>query len=398
MRTASKLSPQNYQEKFDAPVRDALRRAAHIADNCRDEAAAVDFETGFPAETFRQIAATGLLDVSLPKELGGLDFGIKAGTNLPLLLMLKHIGRGNLAVGRVFEGHVNALMLIAFYGKPEQIKLFADNVRKNQKLFGVWNTEAADGVKITPLENGRYRLEGSKTFASGAGFVERPFVNCAFPDGGWQMCVVPMDAATTKTDESWWQPLGMRATRSFKIDFTRVELDQKYLIGAPGDYYKQPWFSGGAVRFAAVQLGGAEALFDLTRRYLHDLGRTNDPYQKTRLGEMAIRIESGNLWLEGAARVIDEYLENQTEENSARFLAYVNMMRTAIEQICQDVMLLCERSVGARGLMRPLAFERIIRDLTIYLRQPAPDAALAEAGRYVLESEQISHKLWRDEF
>ncbi len=149
----------------------------------------------------------------------------------------------------------------------------------------------------------------------------------------------------------------------------------------------QPYFSGGAIRFAAVQLGAAEAIFDETRKYLRKLNRTDDSFQQTRLGEMAINIESGNLWLEGAARSFENYRQNPTPETSEKFLAYANMMRTAIEQICQNVMLLCERSVGARGLNKPFHFERIIRDLKIYLRQPAPDAALAAAGKYVLDSQ-----------
>jgi len=46
-------------------------------------------------------------------------------------------------------------------------------------------------------------------------------------------------------------------------------------------------------------------------------------------------------------------------------------------------------------LNKPYHFERIIRDLTIYLRQPAPDAALADAGRYVLQSGAAADDLWK---
>ena len=59
------------------------------------------------------------------------------------------------------------------------------------------------------------------------------------------------------------------------------------------------------------------------------------------------------------------------------------MVRTAIEKICLDMLQLAERSVGARGLLQPLPFERLPRDLTHYLRQPAPDGAMADLGRFV---------------
>jgi len=82
----------------------------------------------------------------------------------------------------------------------------------------------------------------------------------------------------------------MRATASYKVDFSGVELDASALIRQPDDYYRQPWLSVGVIRFAAVQLGGAEALFDETRKFLQSLGRTQDSYQEERLGKMAIAL------------------------------------------------------------------------------------------------------------
>jgi hypothetical protein len=40
--------------------------------------------------------------------------------------------------------------------------------------------------------------------------------------------------------------------------------------------------------------------------------------------------------------------------------------------------------MGARGLLWPEPFEPLHRDLTHYLRQPAPDSAIADAGRFAL--------------
>lgn len=317
------------------------------------------------------------------------------------MTILKHIGRGNLAVGRIYEGHVNALQLIQTFGTKEQIKQLASDARDRHKIFGVWNAEAEDGVNIIPLSDGNYHLEGSKTFASGSGYVERPFVNGALSDGSWQMCIVPMDEVVTVSDPAWWQPMGMRATASYKVDFTGVELNSKWLIGKPGDYFQQPWLTAGVMRFAAVQLGGAEALFDATRQYLRELNRTEDPHQQARIGKMAIAIESGNLWLKGAADLVAAYspifggCPNEAHPQAKQLVAYSNMVRTAIEQICMDVMQLCERTVGTRGLLPPHPMERIIRDLTLYLRQPVFDLALGSVGQYALYDNTLVNDLWQ---
>jgi alkylation response protein AidB-like acyl-CoA dehydrogenase len=189
----------------------------------------------------------------------------------------------------------------------------------------------------------------------------------------------------------------MRASASYRVDFSGVELSDTELLGAPGDYHRQPWFAAGAVRFAAVQLGGAEALLDALRDYLHGLERTGDPFQRARAGQAAIAVETGNLWLSGAARHIDLSPSPSRTDDPSPSIAYANMTRVAIEHACQAVMRLAVESVGARGLLRPHPVERIVRDLTLYLRQPAPDAALTSAGEYVLESEERPSALWRDE-
>ena len=60
-----------------------------------------------------------------------------------------------------------------------------------------------------------------------------------------------------------------------------------------------------------------------------------------------------------------------------------------MDRVAAPVVRLAERCVGARGLLEPLPFERLHRDLTHYLRQPAPDGALADVGRFVLEGKSF---------
>jgi alkylation response protein AidB-like acyl-CoA dehydrogenase len=377
-----------------------LKQIDHVISFCGANASAIDCNGDFPAQEFKLIANVGLLTAPLARSLGGLGLGIDARTTYELLTILKRIGQANLSVGRIYEGHVNALQLLQTFGNPSQVDAYAKDARDRHKIFGVWNAEEGDGTKIVPLGDGKYQLEGCKTFATGCGYVERPFVNAAFPNGNWQMCIVSMDEVETVSDPSWWQPAGMRATASYKVDFTGVVLEEKALIGRAGDYYRQPWLTAGVARFAAVQLGGAEALFHATRQFLYGLNRTRDPYQEERLGKMAIAIESGHLWLKGVADQLSRYAPmfggdpDVADPKAETLVAYANMMRTAIEQICMEIIQLSERSVGTRGLMPPHPIERIIRDLTLYLRQPAFDAALATVGRYALQNIDATDELW----
>ena len=398
MSVTSRAAKAFYEEKVTEDYFLELeRKVSKITIEARIEAAATDHIDGFPVETFEKLTNAGLLEAVIPENFGGKGLGITAGTTYKLLKLLKQLGYGNLVVGRIFEGHFNAWQLICEYGQNNQINKIADAAREYKHLFGVWNTEAGNGIRLISGDENNFYVQGAKTFASGVGFVNRPIVTGKLPDNGWQMFVAPMDKIEPEIDNSWWKPLGMKSSRSFRVDFSGVKIDRENFIGKADDYYRQPFFSGGAIRFAAVQLGAAELLFDLTREFLRELNRTEDAFQQMRLGEMAIAVESGNLWLAGAAKQFDQYLSKRDGQNLDSLLHYAGMMRTAVEQICQNVMLNCERSIGSRGLMKPYHFERVMRDLTMYLRQAAPDATLTGIGNFALKSEKTSRSLWQDD-
>ena len=366
---------------------DAVAAAARLADQMADRLAADPADEDFPEQNFAALRAAGLHQYVLP--------GCPPPPFRALLDVLTHAGRGHLAVGRVYEGHLNAMQLMDEFGTPAQQTRWSDQVRHEGRLSGVWNAEADDGLRVVTVAPGHYRLEGSKTFCSGSLHVTRPIVpgrlvRADGQPGGWQMTVVPIDQVAVRVDPTFWRPLGMAASASHRIDFTGVMLTDDDLLGRPDDYHRQPRFSGGAIRFTAVQLGGAQALVDATRRFLRDNGRTDDPYQRQRLGELAVLTETGRNWLDGAARRWEE----QALHPSEVLVQYANMTRTAVENICLDVIRLTERCVGARGLLEPHPFGRLIRDLTHYLRQPNPDGALAAVGAHVATQTAPAHALW----
>ncbi len=373
--------------------------AARLAPRLLAQAASTDEVGGFPTQEMTWLHEAGLLTAALPGSLGGACLG-EPTVALPLLQALYHVGRGNLAVGRLWEGHLNALLLIRCFGTSAQLARAAADARAGH-IFGVWNTEnPAEGVHLAaqPAAPSRYLLRGAKTFASGAGHITRPLLTGALPNNkGWQLVLLRADQQEPLLDRSFWRPLGMRATASFRADLTGLEVGPDNLIGQPNDYYRTPWFGGGAARFAAVQLGGAAAVLDETRRFLRRLGRTDDPYQRQRLGELLTLHETGQRWLRGAAEhaaLPTTTAEPMPPARLAALTAYVNAFRGTTEDVCLQTLRLAERCVGARGLLQPEPFERLHRDLTHYLRQPAPDGALADVGRFALDSDLPAYQLF----
>ncbi|HJE26165.1 MAG TPA: acyl-CoA/acyl-ACP dehydrogenase [Methylorubrum populi] len=366
---------------------DAVSAAREVAALAASRAEAQDRDDGFPAEDILSLHRLGLLAAPVPAAEGGAGLGEEPGA-ATLAEVLRLVGYGSLALGRLYEGHVNALQLIGRFGEAGQrTRLFSD--ARDGHLFGVWNTEPAEGGLVLGEGAGDRSLSGVKTLASGAGRVTRALVTVRSPgEDAPLMLVVPLEAGS-RADLQAWHAHGMRASATGTVDFTGLVVGPDAILGAPGDYHRQPIFSGGAWRFAAVHLGGIEAVFDAWRGHVTRLGRGADPHQLARLGEGAIAVEGARLWVMRAAGIVAE-----DALSADRIVAFVNLARLAVEKAGLEVLQLAQRSVGLQGFLRGHPLERLSRDLATYLRQPGPDRALTDAAAEILEAGGMAGDVW----
>jgi len=339
-----------------------------------------------PAEEIHLLKKSGLLTIVLPGH--ELDFANENTSEL--LALLKDVGRSNGAIGRIYEGHINTLYLIHLYADPVQRQFWYDEVKLNRKLFGVWNTDGATGISFQ-VTGHQVMINGAKGFCSGSSLVDYALIggktDRPSASSDWQMVIVPMQQVEEyRIDRNSWRPLGMKASVSHTIDFSGITLDYNARLGQPGDYLKAPYFLGGAIRFASVQLGMAEAVYNKTMDFLRGLNRLEDPFQKMRIGKMGMAIHTGQLWIDNAGREFDRC--NHQPALYEHLIAYANMTRLTIEAACLDVLQLSAQCVGAKGLMAPGDLERWHRDLSYYLRQPAPDATLQNAAGYLIRTDE----------
>ena len=297
---------------------------------------------------------------------------------------LRRMGARDPSLGRLYEGHFNALLLVALYGTSEQ-RARASLDAKAGRLFGVWNTEADEPVTLVP-RGPRFRLSGAKTWASGADSVARALITVRLPEGGTQLCLIPMDQAPAVVDDSSWLPLGMEASKSFRVCFDGVDVETGDLIGGVDDYEREPWFLGGALRFTAVHTGIVERLATETYAFLVDTGRHDDALHRARAGELRIAAQSSCNWLDAGAAAWKAFDRDPCDETCGTVVAMADMARLAVERAALDALELSIRAVGARGLVEPWPFAALVRDLTMYLRQPAPDSALSRVGIGALRS------------
>lgn len=334
-------------------------------------AAEADHATGDLGPDIALLGARGWLCACLPKAEGGEGWGTEPAGVQAAFEALRLLGRANLSVARLFEGHMNAVKLVLLYGS-DAMRRETGAVVRDGLLLGVWGADDPSRPLAFERRDGELRLGGAKRFASGLGLVGRAVVTAAGNDEV-QMVLVPTDEEE-RCDAGGWRMGGMRATRSGRYDFEGVEVAAAALLGDPGDYLREPFFEGGIWRYCAAHLGGAEALYDALRVALVERGRAEDPHQQRRIVACAIAIETARLWLLRAAR--------ETEANGAApEKATLSLLaREITERSCRAVLETLERGLGMAAHEEGTAVERIRRDLSLFVCQAAPDAKRARAA------------------
>ena len=342
-------------------------------------APAWDASGTFAAEGLGALREAGALAAPLPADLGGRGLGTLPAAWREAFELLRRLGRVSASLGRVYEGHVNALRLVMRYGTRMQKWQAAADARAGH-LFAIWAAESR--TSAVTLKDGV--LRGRKAFASAAHNATRALITAHVPGEGECLVLVPMPAhdAEHGGEERAGPPFdlhGVRSAGTAPVGFEGIAVSDDARIGAPGDYMREPEISLGAWRPLAVQFGTLEALIEALRADLVARQRTGDPHQLARFGQVLIAEETARLWVERAAEIAER--EDADADDAAN---YVKLARVAVETVCMDTIALTQRSAGLAAFVRPNPIERIARDLATYLRQPALDMVLDEAAAFYI--------------
>ncbi len=378
-------------------TRTAVDRAAQLArERFAARADAYDREAIFPAEDFTDLFEAGLLAPTISRQDGGLGLGPVLGDALGLWMMTKELAKADLSLARCWEGHANSLVLIDALGNAEQQRRWFEGVVDRGETWVAWSGEPqapkpgekrSFGTTVERVDGG-WAVSGSKVFATSATGADWAIllVDPAGPGGarhagdsgdGLLMLACPLADPTVSVDDSWWDPVGMRATVSHLVKFDRTVVGDGDVIGEPGSYLRDGWQTTFIPHYAASFLGAAEAAYEYALEYLRHQGKSGDPYVQQRVGSMAVDVESAHLWLAHVAGLWDRGERDEAQIAGSR-------ARHVVEHLAERTVHNCIRACGARALVRPSPIERILRDLTFYLRHDNDDHILATVGRAAL--------------
>ena len=299
-----------------------------------------------------------------------------AGHTLARWRVLAEVAAHDLSLVKLFEGHTDALAILAELG--------ARQLSPDRALWATWCAEPPDarvGMERAGTDSEgwqRVRLTGIKAWCSGAAQVTHAIVSGWNAGGEACLAAVAMGQPGVEVTQSGWHAVGMAGSASVDVRFDQAEA---FLVGSPGDYVRRPGFWHGGAGIAACWFGGALGIARMTR----DLGsRQPDAHRLAHLGHIDVALASAGAVLREAAAWIDNQPLADAHGIALR-------ARLAVEQSANEVLLHAGRALGAGPLCRNARFAQAMADLPVFLRQSHAERDLASLGQWVLDAE---HATW----
>jgi alkylation response protein AidB-like acyl-CoA dehydrogenase len=273
----------------------------------------------------------------------------------------------DLSLGRLVEGHADALAVLAEAGREPA---------HPGATYGVWAARSASGGTTARLDSDGWHLAGQKPFCSGSGLLERALVTADTADG-YRLFDIDVARQVVSTHPDSWQAVGMADSQSETLRFGGPPVPTDCVVGEAGFYLSRPGFWFGAIGVAACWYGGAAGLVEHLRCTL-------DPQSPDHVlvdfGHAVAHAEAMRRVVEDASREIDA--DPNDLEGRARARAHV--VRHAVHHGALRIL----EHVAAAGGARPLCHDRgqaqRAADLYVYLAQHHGATDAQELGRIAL--------------
>ncbi len=338
--------------------------------------------------------------IALLERAGLLAWGAQSAEGRPPaaaeLALVRGVAGADGSVGRIFDGHLNAVERLAVQAPPDVAERELARVMDGDLRAGVWGADPTpeEGEPAALVETpGGLALRGTKVFCSGAGGLQRALVLVRDGRGGagggpplaaW---LDVADGERAEVDATWFRGFGLRASVSHRVTFHDAPVIA--VLGGPGALSQQPWFSRDALRTAATWAGmadgaGAEALAQLAAR------PRRGELEALAAGRIETALATIDLWIARAAEAMDAAGVGADSAQVDELRRVAVQARVAISDACRSLLDEAARACGSRPFATASPLDRARRDLELFLLQHRLDPLLARAGE-----ERLARPVWR---
>lgn len=344
-------------------LRDTLRR--FVADKVTPVAKGWDQAETFPHAVIEELAALGMLGVSIQPNYGGAGYGA-----LAMAVIIEELARGDGSVALTVASH-NGLCAghIAQAGSEAQKQRYLPDLASG-KSYGAWaltepnsGSDAAGMVTHAVRDGDGWRLNGSKNFIT-QGTVGHVFVVLAATDRSLGNRGITAFIVERDTQGFTRSPLkekhGMRGSDTAVLSFDDVYLPDSQRLGALNHGFIDTLkvLDHGRITIAALAVGLARGALEQALAYARDRHQFGQPLSghqavQFKLADMATEIEAARLMTWRAAGLSDAKQPFSKEASMAKLFASEVAMRA------------CDQAVqihGGYGYTAEYPVERYLRD------------------------------------
>jgi len=372
---------------------DALTDA--LAAQLAATAIARDRAGGHAAHERQLIRDSGLLSLTVPRELGGMGHGWAT-----FYRVLRRLAEADSALAHVFGFHHLQLASILLYGNEEQRERLQRDTIEQGVFWGNALNPRDTRLVARPADGGGWVLDGIKSFASGSVGSDRLTLSAVLADSGELLIGALRTGASGITVQADWDAFGQRQTDSGNVRFDKVFLPQADVLRAPGAAVTPR----SALRALLAQmilvslyLGIARGAFDAGKRYTREQSRpwpasgvaaaTDDPFVQHRYGELWLHVRAAQALADEAALRLDsamQQLDTFTFEQRADLAIAVAEAKVLAHRAALEVSSQMFELTGASATSARHGLDRFWRNARVHTLHDPVDYKLRDIGRYRL--------------
>lgn len=374
-------------------LQDVDRVIADIAERLALNATERDAQGGSPKVQRDQLRASGLLGLSVPRELGGLGGGWD-----DVLIAVRRLAEVDSSVAHLFAFHHLMLITVVLYGQPAQWEPWLSQTAKHDWFWGNALNPRDGRAKWTSTASG-WQLSGPKSFCSGAMDSEM-LVASGDLQGQLLVAAIPTARSGIHVKDDW-DNMGQRQTDSGSVQFDRVWVADAELLRDPGPLSTPRSCLRSLVSqliLVNIYVGIAQGAMKAARRYVCEEARpwpaagvdraVEDPYVLSHIGDFHVQLEGAVLLADRAGAGLDAALDKGpglTSDERGRLAVHIATAKVAAARAGLDICHRLFEVTGARSTHAALGLDRYWRNLRTHTLHDPIDHKVRELGEWVLQ-------------
>ncbi len=371
-----------------------IARSRNVAvEVLRPHARSVDEERRWPEPGIRALQATRLTALTIPKERGGLGYGL-----LGLARVCEELGRECASTSICFGMHAVGAAVVAAKANATRQSQLLRSIAEGKHITSLALSEPGTGThfyypqtKLSVSENASLVLSGIKCFVTNGGHADSYVVSTVSadpdaPPGHFSCVVLPADTEGMQWGPSW-SGMGMRGNSSRSLELDDVRIPRENLLGNEGD---QIWYVFNVitpyflVAMAGTYLGVASAALDEARRNVKE--RRHDHSGALLADNHVIQHRLGTIWASVArARALLYRAASKGDAGDSDALLGLFSAKAEVAECAVDVVGQAMTLSGGRGYRDGATLHRMLRDVQAsHIMAPATDTLRCWTGRALL--------------